>query len=71
MDLIDLAGTAVIVTGASSGIGAATARLPHAAGTHPVLDPHGRIDGLVNNAGVSLHMPLACWTSMSSPGCWT
>src|SRR5664280_17274 len=85
------------VTGASSGIGAATARLLHKAGAHPVLaarradrlavlseeldgalavptdvtdptavrrlvettlDRHGRIDGLVNNAGVSLHSPL-------------
>jgi short-subunit dehydrogenase len=97
-ELIDLAGKSVIVTGASSGIGASTARLLHAAGAHPVLaarragrlaalseeldgalavptdvtDPaqvHGlvaatldryqRIDGLVNNAGASLHGPLA------------
>jgi NADP-dependent 3-hydroxy acid dehydrogenase YdfG len=36
-DLIDLAGKTVIVTGASSGIGAATARSLHAAGAHPVL----------------------------------
>ena len=36
-DLIDLAGKSVIVTGASSGIGASTARLLHAAGAHPVL----------------------------------
>ncbi|MDX6390886.1 MAG: hypothetical protein QOJ73_1949 [Streptosporangiaceae bacterium] len=96
-DLIDLAGKSVIVTGASSGIGASTARLLHAAGAHPVLaarragrlatlskeldgalavptdvtDPaqvrdlvaaalgrHHRIDGLVNNAGVSMHGPL-------------
>lgn len=85
-----LAGRVVIVTGASSGIGAATARLLHEAGAQPVLaarradrletlskeldgalvvatdvtDPaqvhalvdatikrHGRVDGLVNNAG--------------------
>ncbi len=85
-----LADQVVIVTGASSGIGEATARLLHAAGAHPVLaarradrlealskeldgalavptdvtdpeqlkalaqatvDRHGRIDGLVNNAG--------------------
>jgi NADP-dependent 3-hydroxy acid dehydrogenase YdfG len=96
-DLIDLAGQTVIVTGASSGIGASTARLLHAAGAHPVLaarradrlaelsekldgalavptdvtdpaqvrdlvaatlDRHQRIDGLVNNAGASLHGPL-------------
>jgi NADP-dependent 3-hydroxy acid dehydrogenase YdfG len=92
--MTDLTGAVVIVTGASSGIGAATARLLHEAGAHPVLaarradrlerlgaelggalavptdvtDPariarltaatlerHDRIDGLVNNAGVSLH----------------
>ncbi|MBU2666501.1 SDR family oxidoreductase [Actinoplanes bogorensis] len=85
-----LTGQVVIVTGASSGIGAATVRLLHAAGAHPVLaarradrldalseelggalavptdvtvpaqvralaeatmERHGRIDGLVNNAG--------------------
>jgi NADP-dependent 3-hydroxy acid dehydrogenase YdfG len=84
----------VIVTGASSGIGAATARLLHQVGAHPVLaarradrleslrkelngelvvptdvtdhapirrlvettlDRYGRIDGLVNNAGVGLY----------------
>ena len=97
MDLVDLTGQTVIVTGASSGIGAATARLLHQAGAQPVLaarraeriaalsrdlggalavptdvtdrnavrrltqaalQRHGRIDGLVNNAGVSLHVPL-------------
>jgi NAD(P)-dependent dehydrogenase (short-subunit alcohol dehydrogenase family) len=97
VDAMDLTGSIVIVTGASSGIGAATARLLHEAGGHPVLaarradriealgqelggalavptdvtdaaairhlagtvlDRHGRIDGLVNNAGVSLHGPL-------------
>jgi NADP-dependent 3-hydroxy acid dehydrogenase YdfG len=94
---IDLAGKTVIVTGASSGIGASTARLLHAAGAYPVLaarradrlaalskeldgalavptdvtdpaqvhdlvtaalDRYQRIDGLVNNAGASLHGPL-------------
>jgi NADP-dependent 3-hydroxy acid dehydrogenase YdfG len=97
MIVMDLTDTTVIVTGASSGIGAATARLLHEAGAHPVLaarradriealgkgfdgalavptdvtdskairqlvdltlDRHGRIDGLVNNAGVSLHESL-------------
>jgi NADP-dependent 3-hydroxy acid dehydrogenase YdfG len=96
-DLMGLAGKTVIVTGASSGIGAATVRLLRVAGANPVLaarradrlaglskeldgalavptdvtdpaqvrdlvgatlDRHGRIDGLVNNAGASLHGPL-------------
>lgn len=91
---MELTGSTVIVTGASSGIGAATARLLHETGAHPVLaarrgeriealskqlegalavetdvtdqqaiarlvqaslNRHGRIDGLINNAGVSLH----------------
>ena len=97
VDHWDLTGRVVIVTGASSGIGAATARLAHAAGAVPVLaarradrlealaaelggalavptdmrdraavrtlaetvvERHGRIDALVNNAGVALHEPL-------------
>ncbi|HEY2281417.1 MAG TPA: SDR family oxidoreductase [Streptosporangiaceae bacterium] len=96
-DLTELAGKTVIVTGASSGMGASTARLLHAAGAYPVLaarradrlaalseelggalavptdvtdpaqvnelvtttlDRYQRIDGLVNNAGASLHGPL-------------
>jgi len=36
-DLIDLAGKTIIVTGASSGIGAATARRLYSAGARPVL----------------------------------
>ena len=90
---MDLTGRVVIVTGASSGIGEATARLLYQAGAQPVLaarradrlsalsdqlggalavptdvtvphdrarliqatlDRHGRIDGLVNNAGRAL-----------------
>jgi NADP-dependent 3-hydroxy acid dehydrogenase YdfG len=97
VDTWDLTDRVVIVTGASSGIGEATARLLHQAGAHPALaarradrlqslsreldgalavptdvtdrdapeklvtetlERHGRIDGLVNNAGVSLHVPL-------------
>ncbi|MGI5240715.1 SDR family NAD(P)-dependent oxidoreductase [Dactylosporangium sp. CA-139066] len=95
--LLDLTGKVVIVTGSSSGIGEATARLLHAAGALPVLaarradrlaglsaelggalavptdvtDPeqqralvqaalerHGRVDGLVINAGASFHHRL-------------
>ncbi len=37
MRVLDLTGLTVIVTGASSGIGASTARLLHEAGAHPVL----------------------------------
>ncbi len=59
MDLIDLTGTAVIVTGASSGIGAATARLLHAAGAHPVLAARraGRIEALAGELGGALAVP--------------
>ena len=101
---LGLAGTAIIVTGASSGIGAATAAQLGAAGASVVLvgrrddalkaqaevvvraggqglpvsadlcdpgspariaaacrDRFGRIDGLVNNAAVVRHRPLADW----------
>jgi short-subunit dehydrogenase len=93
MAVLDLSDKTVIVTGASSGIGEATARLLHEAGAHPVLaarradrlqhlseqlggalavptdvtdpaarqalvqatlDRHGRVDGLVNNAGAGI-----------------
>lgn len=98
MEFLDLAGKVVLVTGASSGIGEATARALHQVGALPVLaarradrlsqlseqlggalavptdvtdaaaraalvqatlDRHGRIDGLVNNAGVALYGMLA------------
>jgi NADP-dependent 3-hydroxy acid dehydrogenase YdfG len=94
---LDLAGKIVIITGSSSGIGEATARLLFSSGARPVLaarradrlaslsadlggalavptdvtDPsqlaalvdatlerHGRIDGLVVNAGASFHHRL-------------
>ena len=93
----DLTGRVVIVTGASSGIGEATARARFTARAHPVLvarradrlasltdalggalavradvcdasdvrrvvsetmNRHGRIDALVNNAGISFHHRL-------------
>jgi short-subunit dehydrogenase len=97
MAVLDLTGKTVIVTGASSGIGEATARALRHAGALPVLaarradrlrqlseqlggalavptdvtdpaarhaliqatlDRHGRIDGLVNNAGAGILKPL-------------
>jgi NAD(P)-dependent dehydrogenase (short-subunit alcohol dehydrogenase family) len=105
-DDLGLSGTAIIVTGAGSGIGAATARRLAAAGAGVVLvgrraealetqakviaeaggiahcvpadlalpdssqviaaacrDRFGRIDGLVNNAAVVRHRPIAEWTT--------
>ena len=98
MEILDLAGKVVVVTGASSGIGEAAARALYEAGALPVLaarradrlnrlseqlggalavptdvtdpaarqnlvratlDRHGRIDGLVNNAGVAFYAMLA------------
>src|SRR5450759_4024542 len=94
---MEIDGAVVIVTGASSGIGAATARLAAGRGAKVVLaarradrikdladelpdalavptdlrdpaqivrlvdatmDRFGRVDGLVNNAGQGLHLPL-------------
>ena len=98
MEILDLTDKVVIVTGASSGIGEATARALYEAGAQPVLaarradrlaglseqlggalavptdvrypdarewlvqetlNRHGRIDGLVNNAGAALYAMLA------------
>ncbi len=98
MAISEIAGAVVIVTGASSGMGEATARALHEAGALPVLAArrtdriaalsaelggalavtvdvtrsddvarlvretlarHGRIDGLVNNAGASLSADVA------------
>lgn len=58
-DLIDLAGKTVIVTGASSGIGASTARLLHAAGAYPVLAARraDRLAGLSEELGGALAVP--------------
>ena len=58
-DLIDLAGKTVIVTGASSGIGAATARQLHEAGAHPVLAARraDRLAALSDELGGALAVP--------------
>lgn len=55
----DLTGKVVIVTGASAGIGAATARLLHAAGAHPVLAARraGRLQELGRSLGGALTVP--------------
>jgi short-subunit dehydrogenase len=57
--MIDLAGRTVIVTGASSGIGASTARLLHAAGAHPVLAARraDRLAALSSELGGALAVP--------------
>lgn len=58
-DLVELAGRTVVVTGASSGIGEATARLLHAAGAYPVLAARraGRLAGLSEELGGALAVP--------------
>jgi NADP-dependent 3-hydroxy acid dehydrogenase YdfG len=65
-DPIDLAGKTVIVTGASSGIGASTARLLHAAGAHPVLAAR-RADRLAA-LSEELDGALAVPTDVTDPG---
>jgi NADP-dependent 3-hydroxy acid dehydrogenase YdfG len=58
-DLIELAGKTVIVTGASSGMGASTARLLHAAGAYPVLAARraDRLAALSEELGGALAVP--------------
>ena len=58
-DLIDLTDKTVIVTGASSGIGAATARALHTAGAYPVLAARraDRLAGLTDELGGALAVP--------------
>jgi NADP-dependent 3-hydroxy acid dehydrogenase YdfG len=57
--LIDLAGKSVIVTGASSGIGASTARLLHASRAYPVLAARraDRLAALSEECGGALAVP--------------
>jgi NADP-dependent 3-hydroxy acid dehydrogenase YdfG len=64
-DVMDLAGKTVIVTGASSGIGEATARALHAAGAQPVLAARraSRLAALSTELGGALAVP----TDMTDP----
>ncbi len=57
--LMSLEGKSVIVTGASSGIGASAARLLHAAGAHPVLAARraDRLAALSRELGGALAVP--------------
>jgi NADP-dependent 3-hydroxy acid dehydrogenase YdfG len=59
MDILDLAGASVIVTGASSGIGAATARPLHKIGAFPVLAARraDRLTALSSELGGALAVP--------------
>ena len=59
MDLLDLSGKVVIVSGSSSGIGEATARLLHAAGALPVLAARRaeRLSALSAELGGALAVP--------------
>src|SRR3954468_13502136 len=63
-----LTGRVVIVTGASSGIGAATARLLHGAGAHPVLAARraDRLEALSKELDGALAVP----TDVTDPGRW-
>jgi short-subunit dehydrogenase len=64
-DVMDFTGKTVIVTGASSGIGEATARALHAAGAQPVLAARraGRLAALSRELGGALAVP----TDMTDP----